>query len=93
MKSLRGKINPPHKVAAIDPPIGGIATLCARDKESQDVICEAREFAQSTMDALSSHICVLNELGVIISVAIICLGEQEGGRCLSSSVRHRRQLP
>ena len=32
------------------------------------MICEARELAQSTMDALSSHICVLNELGVIISV-------------------------
>jgi PAS domain S-box-containing protein len=32
------------------------------------VIRDSREFAQSTIDALSSHICVLNEAGTIIAV-------------------------
>ncbi len=68
MKSDRGKINPSRKVGAIELPIGAIAAPGASDKESEGAICEAREFAQSTMDALSSHICVLNEVGVIVSV-------------------------
>ncbi|MGD1071863.1 MAG: PAS domain S-box protein [Bryobacteraceae bacterium] len=37
-------------------------------RQADQAILEAHEFAQSTIDALSSHICVLDERGAIIAV-------------------------
>jgi len=37
-------------------------------RQAEQVTRDSREFAQSTIDALSSHICVLNEKGAIIAV-------------------------
>jgi PAS domain S-box-containing protein len=39
-----------------------------RRKQGEQTIRDSREFAQSTIDSLSSHVCVLNEAGVIITV-------------------------
>ena len=36
--------------------------------EAEQALRDAREFAQSTIDAFSSHVCVLNEAGTIIAV-------------------------
>ena len=37
-------------------------------KQAERASRDSREFAQSTIDALSSHVCVLNETGTIIAV-------------------------
>jgi PAS domain S-box-containing protein len=37
-------------------------------QEAEQALREAREFAQSIVDAFSSHVCVLNEAGTIIAV-------------------------
>jgi len=37
-------------------------------QEAEQALRDGREFAQSTIDALSSHVCVLNEAGTIIAV-------------------------
>ena len=37
-------------------------------KQAEQSLRDAREFAQSTIDALSSHVCVLDEKGTIIAV-------------------------
>lgn len=47
--------------------IGLTADITERT-EAERIVRDATEFAQSTIDALSSHICVLNENGTIISV-------------------------
>ena len=47
--------------------IGLTADITER-KQAERIVREATEFAQSTIDALSSHICVLDENGTIIAV-------------------------
>jgi PAS domain S-box-containing protein len=47
--------------------IGLSADITARRQAEQE-IRDSREFAQATIDALSSHICVLNEEGTILAV-------------------------
>ena len=62
------------KVAMIRDP--GDAPLChvvhAEDiterRKAKQALRDSREFAQSTIDAISSHICVLNETGTIIAI-------------------------
>jgi PAS domain S-box-containing protein len=49
----------------------GHVGLCAditQRKQAEQSLRDSREFAQSTIDALSSHVCVLNEEGTIIAV-------------------------
>ncbi len=47
--------------------IGLTADITER-KQAERIVRQATEFAQSTIDALSSHICVLDENGTIIAV-------------------------
>jgi len=47
--------------------IGLCADITER-RQAEQAIRNSREFAQSTIDALSSHICVLDETGMIIAV-------------------------
>ena len=46
----------------------GLSPDITERKQSEQAIRDSQEFAQSTIDALSSHICVLNEEGTIIAV-------------------------
>jgi two-component system, NtrC family, sensor kinase len=46
----------------------GISPDITERKHAEQDVRESREFAQSTLDALSSHVCVLNEAGTIIAV-------------------------
>ena len=46
----------------------GIAADITERKAAESALQHAREFAQSTLDALTSHICVLDETGKIIAV-------------------------
>jgi PAS domain S-box-containing protein len=47
--------------------IGLSADITAR-RHAEHAVRDSREFAQSTINALSSHVCVLNEEGTIIAV-------------------------
>ena len=47
---------------------GGISTDVTERKHAEQAIRESQEFAQSTVDALPSHVCVLNETGTIVAV-------------------------
>ena len=46
----------------------GLSTDITERKQAEQAMRDAREFAQATIDALSSHVCVLNETGTIIAV-------------------------
>jgi PAS domain S-box-containing protein len=46
----------------------GIARDITERKRGEQALRDSQEFAQSTIDALSSHVCVLNEAGTIIAV-------------------------
>jgi PAS domain-containing protein len=48
--------------------IAGVAEDITERKQAEQAIRDSRELVQSTMDALSSHICVLDETGTIIAV-------------------------
>ena len=48
--------------------IAGVAEDITERKQAEQAIRDSRELVQSTMDALSSHICVLDEAGTIIAV-------------------------
>ena len=47
--------------------VGLIPDITER-KRAEKSIREAQEFAQSTIDALTAHVCVLNDAGTIIAV-------------------------
>jgi PAS domain S-box-containing protein len=47
---------------------GGISLDVTERKQAEQAIHDAREFAQATIDTLSSHVCVLDEAGTIIAV-------------------------
>ncbi len=47
---------------------GGISTDITYHKQAEQAIHDFQELAQSTVDALPSHVCVLNEAGTIIAV-------------------------
>ncbi|MEO8591979.1 MAG: PAS domain S-box protein [Candidatus Solibacter sp.] len=66
----------------------GIGTDITERKEAERAVRDSREFAQCTVDALPSHVCVLNESGTILSVnrAWTDFGEANG-RVESSEVR------
>ncbi len=40
----------------------------AESKRAESVLVESREFARSTMDALSAHICVIDGNGIVVAV-------------------------
>ncbi len=46
----------------------GLSSDITERRKAEKVIREAQRFAQSTIDALSSHVCVLDETGTIIAV-------------------------
>jgi PAS domain S-box-containing protein len=46
----------------------GLSADVTERKHDEQAMRDAREFAQATIDALSSHVCVLNETGTIIAV-------------------------
>jgi len=46
----------------------GLSTDVTERRQAEQTVRDAQEFAQATIDALSSHICVLDETGKIISV-------------------------
>ncbi len=46
----------------------GISTDITARRRAEEALRNAQLFAQSTIDALSAHICVLNEVGTIITV-------------------------
>jgi len=46
----------------------GMATNIAARREADQALRNSQQFAQSTIDALSSHICVLDQNGTIIAV-------------------------
>ena len=46
----------------------GLSSDITERRKAEQAIREAQKFAQSTIDALSSHICVLDETGTIIAV-------------------------
>jgi two-component system NtrC family sensor kinase len=46
----------------------GLSADITERRQAEQAIRDSREFAQSTIDALSSHICVLDEAGRIIAV-------------------------
>lgn len=46
----------------------GIATDITERRRVEQAVQSSRQFAQSTIDALGSHLCVLDERGVIIAV-------------------------
>jgi PAS domain S-box-containing protein len=46
----------------------GLSSDITERKLAEKALQDAREFAQSTIDALYSHVCVLNETGTIIAV-------------------------
>jgi PAS domain S-box-containing protein len=46
----------------------GLSADITERRRAEQVVRSSREFAQATIDALSSHICVLNEAGAIIAV-------------------------
>jgi len=46
----------------------GLSADITERKRTEQALYNSREFAQSTIDALSSHICVLDEAGEIIAV-------------------------
>jgi len=46
----------------------GIARDITERKRNEQALRDSQEFAQSTIDALASHVCVLNEAGTIIAV-------------------------
>ena len=46
----------------------GLCPDVTERREGEQAIRDSREFAQATIDALSSHVCVLNEAGTIIAV-------------------------
>jgi PAS domain S-box-containing protein len=46
----------------------GLSSDITERRRAEQAIRDAQEFAQSTIDALSSHVCVLNEAGIIIAV-------------------------
>jgi PAS domain S-box-containing protein len=48
--------------------IAGIAEDITARKQAEQALRDSEELVQSTMDALSSHICVLDETGTIIAV-------------------------
>ena len=46
----------------------GLSSDITERREAEQIIRNSQDLAQSTIDALSSHVCVLNELGTIIAV-------------------------
>ena len=46
----------------------GLSADITERKQAEQALRDSQEFAQSTIDALSSHVCVLNEAGTIIAV-------------------------
>jgi len=46
----------------------GINRDITERRQAEQMLRDSREFSQSTIDALSSHICVLDETGTIIAV-------------------------
>jgi len=46
----------------------GLSADITEQKQAEQAMRDSRQFAQSTIDALSSHVCVLNETGTIIAV-------------------------
>lgn len=46
----------------------GLSADITMRKQAEKAIRDSQEFAQSTIDALSSHVCVLDETGTIIAV-------------------------
>ncbi len=46
----------------------GLSSDITERRQAEQAILESQKFAQSTIDALSSHVCVLNEAGAIIAV-------------------------
>lgn len=46
----------------------GLTSDITERRRADDALRDSREFAQTTIDALSSHICVLDETGTIIAV-------------------------
>jgi diguanylate cyclase (GGDEF)-like protein/PAS domain S-box-containing protein len=46
----------------------GLSPDITERREAEQALRDSQDFAQSTIDALSSHICVLNEAGMIIAV-------------------------
>jgi two-component system NtrC family sensor kinase len=46
----------------------GLSSDITENRQAEQALRDSRELAQSTIDALSSHICVLNEAGTIIAV-------------------------
>ncbi|MGD1095780.1 MAG: PAS domain S-box protein [Bryobacteraceae bacterium] len=48
--------------------VSAIAHDISQRKRAEEALRDSEEFAQSTLDALTSHVCVLNEAGTIIAV-------------------------
>ena len=46
----------------------GLTSDITERRQADQALRDSREFAQATIDALSSHICVLNEAGTIVAV-------------------------
>ncbi len=46
----------------------GLSSDITERRRAEQALRDSQEFAQSTIDALSSHVCVLNEAGIIIAV-------------------------
>ena len=59
----------------------GLSSDITERRQAEQSMRDSREFAQSTIDALSSHICVLDEAGTIIAVnrAWRLFAESNGG--------------
>ena len=47
---------------------GGISTDVTDRKHAEQTLRDSQEFAQATIDTLSSHVCVLDETGTILAV-------------------------
>ena len=46
----------------------GVSADITERRQAEQAIRDSQEFAQSTIDALSSQVCVLNEAGTVIAV-------------------------
>ncbi len=63
---------------------GGISMDITDRKQAEKALHDSQEFAQATIDTLSSHVCVLNETGTIIAVNHAWRAFAEANRKMSS---------
>lgn len=65
----------------------GLSQDITERKQAEQAVRDSQDLAQSTIDALSSHVCVLNETGTIIAVNQAWKGFAEANQRVGHEVR------